>query len=123
MSASIYQLRPMIHVADVERSIEFYTTLGFELRRSLGGADGRLFWALLASEQAELMLTLADGPVVADQQAVIFYYYSRNVAAYREELLKKGIAVSEIFHPPHMRAGEIRFADSDGYSIIVGQLS
>ena|SRR5215471_4352527 len=114
-------LVPMAHVADVQRSVDFYKLLGMELQGSLKTSDGGLQWAHVACEGAELMLTRADEPVVASQQAVLFYLYSPDLIALRDYLLTSGIRVSGISYPPYMPKGEIRVDDPDGYCLLIGQ--
>jgi len=112
----------MAHVADVQRAVDFYKLLGMDLRGSLKGSSGELQWAHIASEQADLMLTRASEPVVASQQAVLFYLYSPNLVALREHLIAAGVRVSSITYPEYMRKGEIRVEDPDGYVLLIGQV-
>jgi len=111
----------MAHVADVQRAVDFYKLLGMELRGSLKNSSGDLQWVHLASEQADLMLTRASEPVVASQQAVLFYLYSPNLVALREHLIAVGVRASLITHPAYMPKGEIRIDDPDGYCLLIGQ--
>jgi catechol 2,3-dioxygenase-like lactoylglutathione lyase family enzyme len=117
------------HVADVQQSIDFYRRFGLEVRNSHEQA-GALVWAFVTSPAdepneagARLMLALADGPVDASQQAVLFYCWSPDVRALRDELREAGIAAGEIEHPFYMPAGELRVIDPDGYVVLVGQLN
>ncbi len=119
--ARVTGLIPMAHVADVQRAVDFYKLLGMELRGSLKNSSGDLQWVHLASEQADLMLTRASEPVVASQQAVLFYLYSPNLVALREHLIAVGVRVSLITYPEYMRKGEIRIDDPDGYCLLIGQ--
>lgn len=135
----VNQLIPLVHVADVERSILFYELLGFAADEQMQDHAGRTFWASLAAGEARLMFTAADAPIVPENQAVIFYLYSHDVAALREHLLERGLAdgatycgqpgpnggrqvVFGVAYPDYMPAGEIRVADPDGYCLLVGQL-
>ena len=120
--ARVTGLVPMAHVADVQRAVDFYKLLGMDLRGSLKGSSGELQWAHIASEQADLMLTRASEPVVASQQAVLFYLYSPNLVALREHLIAAGVRVSSITYPEYMRKGEIRVEDPDGYVLLIGQV-
>jgi catechol 2,3-dioxygenase-like lactoylglutathione lyase family enzyme len=143
--ARITEHVPMAHVADVDRSVDFYARLGFFCDSRHSGGDGRTFFASMSSGKARIMFALASGPVDAAQQAVLFYMYSRNVRKLREHLLARGladgglppgehregkelppvppgVAVFEPVRPFYMPAGEIRIHDPDGYVILVGQL-
>jgi catechol 2,3-dioxygenase-like lactoylglutathione lyase family enzyme len=114
-------LIPMAHVAQVQRSVDFYKLLGMELRGSLKASDGDVRWAHVSCEQAHLMFARASGPIVPSEQAVLFYLYSPNLVALREHLLAAGVRVSNITYPEYMTKGEIRLEDPDGYVLLVGQ--
>ncbi len=111
----------MAHAADVQRSVDFYKLLGMEVRGSLRNSAGELQWVDLVCGQAELMVTRASEPVVASQQAVLFYLYSPDLIALREHLLANGVKVSAITYPEYMLKGEICIADPDGYTLLIGQ--
>jgi hypothetical protein len=111
----------MAHAADVQRAVDFYKLLGMEVRGSLRNPTGELQWVHLASEQAELMFARAAEPVIASQQAVLFYLYSPDLIALREHLIACGVKVSAIKYPEYMPKGEIRVDDPDGYCLLIGQ--
>src|ERR1700685_4629327 len=108
-------LIPMAHVADVQRAIDFYKMLGMQVRGSLRNPSGTLQWAHVACGQADLMFARASGPIIADQQAMLFYLYSPDLIALRGHLLTSGVSVSPISYPEYMPKGEIRLEDPDGY--------
>jgi len=111
----------MAHVADVQRSVDFYRLLGMDVRGSLRNPSGELQWVHLGCDQAEAMFTLASEPVIAHQQAVLFYLYSPQLVQLREHLLANGVKVSQITYPSYMPKGEIRMEDPDGYVLLIGQ--
>jgi hypothetical protein len=111
----------MVHVADVQSTVDFYKLMGLEVRGSLRNSAGDLQWVYMACERAEVMFTRADGPVIASQQAVLFYLYSPDLIALREHLLASGVKVSTIKYPEYMPRGEIRVDDPDGYCLLIGQ--
>ncbi|MGH7131724.1 MAG: VOC family protein [Phycisphaerales bacterium] len=130
---------PFVHVGDVEASLDFYALLGFVPQSVMKDAGGHAFWALAQSGKGEIMFARASGPIDAEQQAVIFYMYSADVAGLRRHLLESGLRdggtycgakgpgdgtrmIFEIARPHYMPAGEVRIADPDGYCILVGQL-
>ena len=119
--SKITGLIPMAFVADVQRSVDFYKHLGMEIRGSLKTPTGQLRWVHLGCEQADLMLARASDPVIASQQAVLFYLYSPDLIALRARLLGSDVKVSPISYPDYMPKGEIRVQDPDGYVLLIGQ--
>ena len=72
MASNLRSLVPLAYVADVERSVAFYTTLGFEVGNLHTPDDARrATWAALELREARIMLAQASEPVVPDQQAVL----------------------------------------------------
>lgn len=124
MTAKAQRLVAMAHVVDVERSIAFYADLGFEVaNRVVPAGASQPIWAWLESADANLMVSLASGPVDAGQQAVLFYVYIDDVAAARASLLARGHAAGPIQRPFYMPDGEFRLLDPDGYVLMVAQSS
>jgi hypothetical protein len=121
----VHAVAPYVHVANVERSIQFYELLGFKIAHTLKNDKGKIVWANVQSGQSDkavLMLALASEPIVASQQAVLFYMYvDENLAGLREHLLANKIEVPAINYPPYMEEGELRVTDPDGYVSLVGQ--
>lgn len=113
---------PMLHVADVLRAAAFYAHLGFEIesRYQDERRPDRTIWvALQHPGGAELMLVLADGPVDAGVQAVLFYVYCDDVAGMHAHLRAAGLSVGEIAYPFYRPDGEFRVADADGYVCMI----
>lgn len=134
----IHNLIPMAHVANVDRSVAFYSQLGFAVGDTLKDGGGT-YWASVSSDRAELMFARASGSVDPTQQAILFYLYSPDLTALRTHLLGCGLrdagpftgcpmlgagrgAVSTITYPEYMQKGEFRIEDPDGYCLLVGQL-
>ena len=114
-------LIPLAHVADVERSVEFYSQLGMDLRGHLKNAAGRLQWAHVGCEHADLMFSVASEAAGSTRHSVLFYLYSPDLVALRTHLLAHGVRVSGITYPAYMPKGEIRVDDPDGYCLLIGQ--
>jgi catechol 2,3-dioxygenase-like lactoylglutathione lyase family enzyme len=120
-------LVPMMHVADLERSVAFYRLLGFEIRNRMPSA-GPMNWAWLYQPDASnwktganLMITRTARPLKPDAQDVLFYVYAKDLAALRQRLIDEGVKVSEISHPDYLPEGEFRTTDPDGYCWMVAQ--
>jgi len=113
-------LVPLIPVADVERSIAFYHHLGFEAANTFTADDAsKPTWAWLRSGDAQLMLASASNPIVANQQAVLFYVYTGDVPAARATLVEAGFNPGEITTPFYAPRGEFRLIDPDGYMVMI----
>lgn len=138
-ASAVHRSVAFVHVADVEATLAFYAHLGFATQDAMKDPQGRAFWALAQSGQAEMMFARASGPIDAAQQAVLFYMYTSDVAALRTHQLASGLhdggvyngrsspfdgrrVVFSITRPDYMPAGEIRVGDPDGYVILIGQL-
>jgi hypothetical protein len=70
----------MAHVADVQRSVDFYKLLGLKMHGKLRNPSGQLQWVQLHCEQADIMFTRASEPVISSQQSVLFYLHSPHLA-------------------------------------------
>jgi predicted enzyme related to lactoylglutathione lyase len=111
-------LVPIAHVEDVRRSVEFYQLLGFVVNNTFE-QQGRLQWAWLQNGGAQLMLAHSDRPMNPGAQDILFYMYAPDVAAYRDELVEKGVRVGSIKYPFYSPRGEFRVDDPDGYCLII----
>lgn len=125
--APITGLVPMIHVADVERSAEFYRLLGFEIGTYVPPA-GPMHWAWLYAPKAadwkrgpNLMLTRSARPIDVSAQEVLFYLYAADLKSLRSTLLAKGVPAGEISYPDYLPNGEFRIQDPDHYTLMVAQ--
>ena len=112
-------LVPMVSVADVERSIEFYHHLGFEVGNTFAcEGETKPSWAWLQSGDAQLMLSATNEPI-ADKHTVLFYVYTEDVAAARASLIEASLNPGEITTPFYAPGGEFQVIDPDGYVIMV----
>jgi hypothetical protein len=108
---------PLLHVAEIEKSIQFYELLGFatvdtDRCKPLG-------WARLHCEGGAVMFLRAEEPVDASAHSVMLYMYTPDLAGLREHLLASGLQVPPIKYPGYMPSGEITLADPDGNIIMV----
>ena len=124
---AITGLVPMVHVLDVERSVEFYRHLGFEVGNRVP-SSGPMHWAWLYAPGAadwkrgpNVMLTRSECAIDAGAQEVLFYLYAGDLKSLHSTLLAKGIAAGDIAHPEYLPAGEFRIEDPDGYTLMIAQ--
>jgi catechol 2,3-dioxygenase-like lactoylglutathione lyase family enzyme len=110
---------PMLHVADVARSLRFYERLGFELI-DVEGDPASPGWARMHCEGGALMFLRAEAPFDPRAQAVLFYLYTPDLPALRAQLAAQGIEASGIGYPEYMPSGEVHLKDPDGYTILIG---
>ena len=119
-SVRLAALTPMAHVADVARSVEWYSKLGFVASHTWTPEGCPMQWAHLRNGKADLMLARADSEVRADAQGVLFYLYANGVAQYREQLIAQGLKPGALSYPFYAKHGEFRIEDPDGYCLLVG---
>jgi hypothetical protein len=117
----VSDLVPFVHVADIARSIAFYELLGMRICATYE-SGGRLVWAHLRSERAALMLALAEEPVDAREQGVLFYLYAPDLAALRDHLVAAGAGPGQIVDGSPGPREELRIDDPDGYRLMIAQL-
>ena len=118
---------PMIHVAELERSIQFYQLLGFEVGNYMP-RSGPMHWVWLYAPEAadwkrgpNLMLTRSVRAIDAGAQDVLFYLYAENLTLLRRNLLVNGLNAGEIAYPDYLPDGECRLEDPDGYILMIAQ--
>ena len=120
MTIPFRSITAMAQVQSMSASIAFYETIGFHVAGNFVPPDQtEPSWAWLDSGGASLMLSQASEPVIAEQQAVLFYLYIDDVAAKHAELHAAGITVSEITYPFYNARGEFRITDPDGYVLMI----
>ncbi|MDH7452563.1 VOC family protein [Luteimonas composti] len=123
MTALTRSLVAFAHVASVERSIGFYADLGFTVKNTVvPQGQSAPVWAWLESGRADLMVGLADAPVDASQQAILFYLYFDDIVQAREALVARGHSPGAIHYPFYMPGGECRLEDPDGYVLMLAQI-
>ncbi|HMG02986.1 MAG TPA: VOC family protein [Edaphobacter sp.] len=115
MAARVAHSTPLLHVAEIERSIPFYEALGYRLIDSDRCVP--LGWARLHCESGDVMFLRAEVAIDAAAQGFLFYMYTQDLESLRAYLVGKGIAVSPIKYPPYMPSGTVNLADPDGYPV------
>jgi catechol 2,3-dioxygenase-like lactoylglutathione lyase family enzyme len=107
---------PMLHVAEIEKSIPFYELLGFTTIDTDGCRP--LGWARLhCNDGSAVMFLRAERAIDSSAQAFMFYMYTPDLAGLRGHLVGSGVKVSQIGYPEYMPSGKLNLADPDGYKI------
>jgi predicted lactoylglutathione lyase len=117
----VNDLIPFVHVEDVQRSVDFYEKLGFEVRNTHHVGE-RFVWAMLVSGGAQLMVALASAPIDSGVQAVLFYVYAEDLEGLqhlREDLLRHGLEVGQIAEGNPAPSYQMRLNDPDGYCLMI----
>jgi hypothetical protein len=117
----VNRLVPFVKVTDVERSVAFYHHLGFTVQSVFKYRD-RMFWAALESDWAEVMFEGTSDPIDHERQGVLFYLYSHDLRALRDQLLAAGIEAGDIEDGSPGPREEMRVVDPDGYVLMVAQI-
>jgi catechol 2,3-dioxygenase-like lactoylglutathione lyase family enzyme len=113
---------PMLHVADVERSLRFYERLGFEVVDVESG-EGVMGWARMHCEGGAVMFLRSEEPHADTQDRFLLYLYAPDLPALCTELAAAGVEVGAIGYPAYMPSGEACLHDPDGYTILIAHWS
>lgn len=105
----------ILPVTDVDRSIAFYTKLGFTVGNRLEMDDGKAGWAWIDNGSAAFMLATAEA---TPAPTGMHYLYGANTLEMWKELTAAGVACSPIESPFYAPQGEFRVEDPDGYVLM-----
>ena len=120
MTAKAGYSTPLLNVADVERSIRFYSLLGFETI-DVQHAGSSVVWARMQCEGGALMFMRAEGEEPAvPRDRFSLYLYTPDLPAMCSQLAAAGVPVGPVTHPEYMRSGEVCISDPDGYVVFIG---
>jgi catechol 2,3-dioxygenase-like lactoylglutathione lyase family enzyme len=125
-AANVVDLVPFILVTDVDRSIAFYETLGFDVVKRYA-PKGRLeFAGLEATSAAKVMLARVDEVAATDPDAPtpgFLYLYTSELEGLRARLLAAGHHADEIEAGPGPGPNrEMCVRDPDGHRHMVAEL-
>jgi predicted enzyme related to lactoylglutathione lyase len=107
------------YVRDIETSRVFYELLGFS-EHSVGRA-ATSGWLALQQNGLLVLLASTRPPLDVPQLPLLFYFFYDDVDAVVAVLSAAGVAVTRTGHPPHALGGEVKVADPDGNTVLLGQ--
>jgi uncharacterized glyoxalase superfamily protein PhnB len=118
-SLTVRQLKPLLAVADIQRSVEFYRDrLGFTLTGEAEN-EGKMFWCSMERGGSAIMLQQAedeDGPAEGRGRGISFYFICDDADAIYAELTSRGLHLS----PPSIAyygMKQVVVPEPDGYYI------
>ena len=107
------------YVRDIETSRVFYELLGFS-EHSVGRA-ATSGWLALQQNGLLVLLASTRPPLDVPQLPLLFYFFYDDVDAMVAILSAAGVPVTRTGHPPHALGGEVKVADPDGNTVLLGQ--
>jgi catechol 2,3-dioxygenase-like lactoylglutathione lyase family enzyme len=126
-TAPVSGLVPMLPVSDLERSVRFYTLLGFAVGNRVP-PQGAMQWAWLYAPNApdwrrgpNLMLTRGERPLEPAGPKIVLYLYATNLVTLRQDLLQAGQTPGPIRNPEYLPDGELELLDPDGHCLMIAQ--
>jgi hypothetical protein len=129
-AAPIGAVVAMLRVTNIERSLPFYSLLGFRVgnyvpREAPAPADWHWVWLYqpnAANWKTGANLMLVRGcDVDANAQGILFYLYAADLVSLREQLLAAGVKCGEISYPEYLPKGEFETFDPEGYRLMIAQ--
>lgn len=110
---------PMLHVADVEATCDWYASIGFTVRNK-GRDGGQVVWALLALGSSELMLSAGGESSAAHRREADLYVYADDVETVYGHLAGR-VEVVEAPHDTFYGMREFIIRDCNRFWITFGQ--
>lgn len=113
------RLTPMLHVADVRKTVDWYKAAGFALV-DLGEDDGEATWAELAYGDGRLMLNAGGRSSTAARRDADLYIHTSGIDALFARL--RGFAhIEEEPHDTFYGMRELIVRDNNGFWITFGE--
>jgi len=110
------RLIPMLPVASMPASVEFYQRLGFSVEKR--SDDWR--WAMLCFGECRLMLDESINAHPGVPRTSVLYLYPDDIAEYHRQVRANGLAVPDL-ETTFYGMTEFRIDDPDGNRLWIGQ--
>jgi catechol 2,3-dioxygenase-like lactoylglutathione lyase family enzyme len=118
MSITAGYLTLLLQVRDLDRSLRFYSRLGFETV-DIEKVNGVTVWARMHCAGGAIMFVPAEEDELSHVGS-LGYLYTPDLPQLCAQLTAAGVEVGPISYPHYMRSGEICLRDPDGYVLLVG---
>ena len=110
------RLIPMLPVADIGRSIEFYEKLGF----SVESRRDEWRWAMLVFGECRIMVDQSINHHPGSPRESVLYLYPDNIVEYHRQVRKNGVDVPDLDETFYGMT-EFRLEDPDGNRLWIGE--
>jgi catechol 2,3-dioxygenase-like lactoylglutathione lyase family enzyme len=107
------------YVKDINASRAFYELLGFQERSS--GHAATSAWSSLHNGNSQVLLASTKPRLEMPVLPLLFYFFFEDVAAVVSRLQAAGVTIDHVGFPAHASGGELRLADPDGNTVLIGQ--
>ena len=111
---------PMFHVPDVQRTVDWYRAIGFEVTVTYDDNAGGLSFAMVSFGAGEVMFSSGGRLSAHHRREVDLYVYTDDVDAFYERI-KDGVEVVEGPHNMFYGMREVIVRDLNGFWITFGQ--
>jgi catechol 2,3-dioxygenase-like lactoylglutathione lyase family enzyme len=119
MTPGLQSMVAVTYVRDIERSRAFYELLGFRAERSgTGPASG---WLVLQQNGHSVLLASTQPPLDIPPLPLLFYFFVDDLDALVSAIRARDLAADHLGYPPHALGGEVKLADPDGNTVLLGQ--
>ncbi len=113
---------PMIHVPDVNATVDWYSGLGFTVVQTYGDDGQGLSFAILSFGNSQVMFNQGGQPSTRQRREVDLYIYANDVDDFYQRL-KDRVEVVEAPHDTFYGMREFIFRDLNRFWITCGQPS
>lgn len=120
MTPAVQSMVAATYVRDIDTSRAFYELLGFH-EQSAGNAATSA-WSALHHNGHAVLLASTQPPLGIPRLPLLFYFYFDELDAVVSVLDAASVEVTRVGHPPHALGGEVKIADPDGNTVLLGQL-
>jgi catechol 2,3-dioxygenase-like lactoylglutathione lyase family enzyme len=116
ISMKMNRLVPMLPVASMPASVEFYQKLGFNVEQR----NDDWGWAMLRLDECQLMVDQSINTQPRAPRQAVVYLYPEDIVEYHREARANGLPVPEL-DVTFYGLTEFRLNDPDGNRLWVGQ--
>ncbi len=119
MTPAVQSMVAATYVRDIDTSRAFYELLGFH-EQSAGRADASA-WSALWQGGHHVLLASTRPPLDIPRLPLLFYFFFDDVDAVVGVLHAASVDVAHMGYPPHALGSEVKVADPDGNTVLLGQ--